>query len=182
MGGRRGIALGSLLVGGGLVAGLLIGRATVPRTRNLAAEPPASSTRFHQELTDTTPLAALPVEEPPAVPPTPSETRQPASTAPLAGVAPAPAKPAAPAPAPAAPPAPAPAPVTPPAAAPEAEPAPPPPDPGLVSQGRVFNGDSVTSSSFDEADVTEYDPVPDHEVTRSSFDDEDRADSHPTGP
>ena len=180
MGGRRGLALGSLLVGAGLLAGLLIGRSTVPSARNPAPEPPDTSTRFHQELTDTTPLGAAPqIEDLPAAPPAQSETPQPAVTAPLASVAAPPAKPAAPAPPPAAAPAPAaPAPVT----RPEAAPAPPPPDPGLVSQGRVFNGDSITSSSFDEADVTEYDPVPDHEVTRSSFDDEDRVDSHPTGP
>jgi hypothetical protein len=182
MGDRRRLALGSLLIGAALVLGVLIGRATVsPSSRQPAGEPSAPSTRFHEELTDTTPLAAPFAEELSAPPPAQSEAPEPAVTAALPSAARPPVKPAAPAPPPAAAPAaPAPAPVTPPAATAAA--AAPPPDPGLVSQGRVFTGDSITSSSFDDEDVTEYDPVPDHEVTRSSFDDDDRVDSHPTGP
>jgi hypothetical protein len=50
-----------------------------------------------------------------------------------------------------------------------------------VRQGRVFDDNQVTSSSFDEEDVSEYSVVPDREVTSSSFDDQDKLDDHPTG-
>src|SRR5882672_7099596 len=175
MGGRRGLVLASALVGVGLVGvGVLIGRSTAPALRRPDDEPPAASTRFRGELTDTTPLAE---EVPP--PPAQSEMLEPAVTAPVASAAPPSVKPAAPAPPPPAASAPAAAIAPAPASSLVATPATAPPpflDPGLVSQGRVFNGESITSSSFDEEDVTEYDPVPDHEVTRSSFDDEDRVD------
>jgi len=46
----------------------------------------------------------------------------------------------------------------------------------LISEGRVFNQNSTVVSSFDEQDVTNY------EITRSSFDDEDLVNDHPTGP
>jgi hypothetical protein len=58
---------------------------------------------------------------------------------------------------------------------------PPPPDPYLVREGRVFADHDLTTSSWDEADVSEYTVVPDREVTRSSFDDADKLDEHPTG-
>jgi hypothetical protein len=60
-------------------------------------------------------------------------------------------------------------------------PPPPPPDPYLVRQGRVFDDNQITRSSFDEEDVSEYSVVPDREVTRSSFDDQDKLNEHPTG-
>ena len=180
MGGSRGLAVGSLLIGVGLL-GVVIGRSSVdpPPVVDENDAPPVASTRVADELTDTTPLAALPPEEPPA----PVAEAAPALTAPLVTTAAPPAKPpvppAAPAPTPAAPApvvaAPAPVfatPVAPPALA---------PDPGLVQQGRFFDTNAITSSSFDEEDVTEYDPVPDHEVTSSIFDEEDRRESHPTG-
>jgi hypothetical protein len=177
VGGRRALALGSLLIGVGSL-GVVLGRSSVNRSPVVDENdaPPVASTRVADELTDTTPLAAVPPEEPPA----PIVEPAPAFTAPLVTTAaPPPVPPAAPAPAPAAPP-PAPAVVAPPPVL--ATPiAPAPPAPGLVQQGRFFDANAITSSSFDEDDVTEYDPVPDHEVTSSSFDDADRRDSHPTG-
>jgi hypothetical protein len=182
VGDRRGFALGSLLIGAGLL-GVVIGRSSVSRSGADDNAPPVASKRVADELTDTTPVAAPPPEEmpPPALV---AEPAPPTLTAPLFTTIAPPAKRAAPAapPTPAAPPAPPPA-EPPPAVAKVAEPPTPPwSDPDLVQQGRVFNANSITSSSFDEEDVTEYDLVPDHEVTRSSFDDEDRRDSHPTGP
>jgi hypothetical protein len=46
----------------------------------------------------------------------------------------------------------------------------------LISEGRVFNQNSVVVSSFDDEDVANY------SVTRSSFDDSDLINDHPTGP
>jgi len=172
------MALGSLLIGVGSL-GVVIGRSSVDAPPAVEDDaPPVASTRVVDELTDTTPLAALPPEEPPA----PMAEPAPVLTAPLVTTAaPPPVPPAAAAPVPAAPP-PAPAVVAPaPVFATPVAPPPPAPDPGLVQQGRMFNTNAITSSSFDEEDVTEYDPVPDHEVTSSSFDEEDRRDSHPTG-
>jgi len=182
--GGRGVALGASLIGAGLLAGVLIGRSSVSRPTDDEAragddeEPALASSRSVEGFVDTTPLAAEPEAQPPAVA-APAEPA-PAVTAPLVTPAPAPKA----APAPAAPKAPAPAPAAEPnstPATPAASPPAPPPDPRLVSQGRVFNDDAITSSSFDDEDVSEYDVVPDHEVTRSSFDDEDRVDRHPTG-
>jgi hypothetical protein len=181
--GRKGIALGSLLVGAGLFAGVLIGRSSRPSGAGLD-DPSWSSSRFGHELTDTTPGAAAPGEEtaPPPVaeepamapPPAPRVAAPPAAAA-AAPVAPAPAEAPAPAAAaPAEPPAPE-------AALAVAPPAPPPPDPYLVRQGRVFNDEEITGSTWDVEDVSEYSVVPDREVTRSSFDDEDRSNYHPTG-
>jgi hypothetical protein len=183
VGGRRGLWLGSILVGVGLLAGVVIGRFTRSRGESVE-EPPLSSSRFAGELTDTTPNAA-PAPEPPAAepaPPPPAPTITPAppvaavpAATPDAGESP---------PADEAPPAAAPPP--PPVAevpAPPAPAAPPEPDPYLVRQGRVFESDDqITSSSWDEEDVSEYSVVPDHEVTSSSFDDQDRVNDHPTGP
>jgi hypothetical protein len=177
VGGRRGFTLGSLLIGAGLLAGVWIGRSSVSKPLEpVDDEPSLASTRNVEELTETLPVA--PADEP-AAPPTVGVAERPPATAPVVTAAPPVAAPPAPAPPPVAPAPAEPAPVEPAPAV--ATPAVPAPDPSLVSQGRVFNRDSVTSSSFDEQDVTEYDPVPDHEVTSSSFDDDDRVDLHPTG-
>jgi hypothetical protein len=179
--GRRGLALGSILVGFGLVVGIGVGRST-KHTEEAAQEPSLASSRFAGELTDTTPVAAVPVPEPEpasmAAPPPPPAA---APTAPIVTAAPKPAPVAAAAPDAPAPPVAEPEPPAPPAT-PEAVVAePPPPDPNLVRQGRAFDNNEITSSSFDDEDVSEYSVVPDHEVTRSSFDDADRANEHPTG-
>jgi hypothetical protein len=178
---RRGFALGSGLIAVG-VLGVAIGRSTKSAPKPIDEEPSLASSRFADELTDTTPLAAEPAPEP--APPAAEPAPAPALTAPI--VTPAPPAVAAPAPAP---PPPAPAPVAPPAepppppasAAPAAPEPPPPPDPNLVQDGRAFTEGQITSSSWDEEDVKEYSVVPDREVTRSSFDQQDRIDEHPTG-
>lgn len=183
MDGSKGIALGSALIGVGLLAGLAIGRSGKSAPAPSKDLPVASSSRFTGELTDTTPAAAPPssVEE---VPAPPRAARQ--ITAPVVTAAPRAARPAAAAPPPdaGAPPPqiaePAPPPPEPEAVTPV--PVEPPPDPALVQRGRVFRNSEVTSSSFDEEDVSEYSVVPDHEVTTSGFDDADRVNEHPTGP
>jgi hypothetical protein len=177
--GGKGIALGSALIGIGLLGGLVIGRSGKSPPPPSVALPAASSSRFTEELTDTTPTAvpAPPVEEAPAPP------RQ--VTAPVVTPAPRAAKPVAAPPADAgAPPPQAAAPEPPPPEPAAAPPVPvePPPDPALVQQGRVFKNSEITRSSFDDDDVSEYSVVPDHEVTSSSFDDDDRVNEHPTGP
>jgi hypothetical protein len=50
-----------------------------------------------------------------------------------------------------------------------------------VRQGRAFTEHQITSSSWDEQDVSEYSVVPDREITRSAFDDQDKLNEHPTG-
>jgi hypothetical protein len=55
-------------------------------------------------------------------------------------------------------------------------PAPPEPDPLLISKGRVFTQRNVVTSSWDYRDVENY------QVTYSSFDAEDKINYHPTGP
>lgn len=182
MSGRRGLALSSVLVVAGLVVGVAIGRSTKHEPAQEDEEPALASSRFTEELTDTTPIAAVPAPEP-APPPAAPVAPPPEAVAPVV----TPAPPPAPAPAPAAPAAVAPPPPPPvveappaPALAPAAPP-PPPPDPYLVRQGRLFDDHQITGSSFDESDVSEYSVVPDREVTRSSFDDQDKVDDHPTG-
>jgi hypothetical protein len=182
----RALALGSGLIGVGVIAGVLIARPTArPSTESEAPSAQAqgqgqqvddeapSRGRFAGELTDTTLGAAVAAEAPPAA-------QAPQTAAPA--VTPAPAAPSAADPAPAAPP---PEPAPPAAAAappaPAAPPEPPPPDPYLVRQGRAFDDAQITSSTFDEEDVSEYSVVPDREVTRSTFDDTDHVDEHPTG-
>jgi hypothetical protein len=180
VGGRRGFWFGSILVGAGLLAGVVIGRFTRSRGES-PEELPLASSRFTEELTDTTPVAApapepeLPAAEVPAAPPGPTITPAPpsAAAAPDAGAAPPAAEP---------PPSPEPAPPVVVAPAADAGAAPPERDPYLVRQGRVFDDDQVTSSSWDEEDVSEYSVVPDREVTSSSFDDQDKVNEHPTGP
>jgi hypothetical protein len=203
--GRRGFALGSILVGAGLLVGLAIGKSS--RGPAEAPEEPApASSRFTGELTETTPAAAPPpaaeIAPAPAPAPPPATAPPPAMappvTAPIVTPASSPARaPGSPdagavaaapdagavAAAPDAGAAPEPTPPASAAAAPDAGAAPPPePDPYLVRQGRVFEDDQITSSSWDEADVSEYSVVPDREVTRSTFDDQDKIDEHPTGP
>jgi hypothetical protein len=208
--GRGFIALGSGLLGMGLLLGVLIGRARAPQpvpSVSVPAPPPPSArepSRFvaGRQFTETTPNAAPPTQWPtaatPAQPPVPPQIgrlpgrAQPPTAAqarpdggtfdaaaldaspplPEAGVIPIDAGVAFPDAAP--PPAP--------------EAAPPPPDPNLVRQGRVFNERDITSSSWDDEDVSEYSVVPDRvvvpdrEVTRSTFDDQDLENDHPTGP
>jgi hypothetical protein len=183
--GRRGFALGSVLVLAALIVGVAIGRST-KRESGSDEEPSLASSRFTDELTDTVPSAAAPAPEPEILPVEVTAPR-PAPAAPIVSPAPrplpAPARAAAPDAGAVAPPEPAPVaePAPPPAATPAAVPAPPPPDPYLVRQGRAFDDGQITSSSWDEEDVSEYSVVPDREVTRSSFDDQDKVDDHPTG-
>ncbi|HEX4405044.1 MAG TPA: hypothetical protein VH560_09470 [Polyangia bacterium] len=80
---------------------------------------------------------------------------------------------------------PAPVPETPVAEAPP----PQPPAPPLENMSPATRDPfSITSSSFDQSDlvnedpVPDYHPVPDDPGVRSSFDDEDRVNDHPTGP
>jgi hypothetical protein len=209
--GRGFIALGSGLLGMGLLLGVLIGRSRAPHpvpSLPVSSAPPPSArepSRFvaDRQFTETTPIAEQPTQWPMAATPVqpsppllgrlPGRTQPPAAAQsrpdggtfdaaaldaspplPEAGVIPFDAGVAFPDAAP--PP------------APQAAPPPPAPDPNLVRQGRVFNDSNITSSSWDEEDVSEYSVVPDRavvpdrEVTRSSFDVQDLENDHPTGP
>jgi hypothetical protein len=178
--------LGSVLVAAGLLAGVAIGRSTKSTKSNptdVAVEPSPEPARFEGELTDTTPPPPPPAAEPefPPEPLAPPATAPPV-TAPVVTPAAKPAPPAADVaaapPAAAAPALPAePPPPAAPAAAPLQE-----PDPYLVRQGRLFDDNQITGSSFDESDVSEYSVIPDRgDITTSSFDDQDKVDEHPTG-
>jgi hypothetical protein len=180
VGGRKGLALGSILVAAGLSVGVAIGRSS--KHAEPDDELPLASTRFTEELTDTTPAAAELGGEIIAPPPAPPLPRAPARPVPAPTARPAPGAAGAAAPtipdagAPPAEEPPAPQPPDAAAAAPMPE-----PDPYLVRLGRVFDDNQITSSSWDEDDVSEYSVVPDREVTSSSFDDQDKIDEHPTG-
>jgi hypothetical protein len=183
------LALGSLLVGSGLAAGVAIGRSS---SEHPTEKPIARRAVLHELESPTSSPPRPYVATVPEPAPTSFEEELPAPPVvvapPPAAPAPAGAPPAAPAPA--APPAP-PPPV---ATAPPPETVPPPPAVGEanMSGGRVFNGNSITSSSFDQEDVTnreltrssfdDADRAPDVPLTRSSFDDQDVMDHHPTGP
>ncbi|MEA2698335.1 MAG: hypothetical protein QOI66_2606 [Myxococcales bacterium] len=199
--GRGGIAFGLALIGAGLIAGVVIGRASVGGSHDKLAIEPIGSTRALDHLTDMTPAALPLVEETQSGVPAPTdqglasvaaptEASPPAASPPVAAAAAAPlATPKVSPPAPAAP-----DPVPPPTIT---TPVAPPPDPS-ASRNRVVNPESITGSSFDQEDMTESHPVTDHDVTRSAwddednvpsraitysrFDDEDATDNHPTGP
>jgi hypothetical protein len=182
------LAIGSLLVGAGVVVGVAIGRSSVERP----PERSAARRRIH-EVAERAPVARpTAFAEPPAAPPSEVSAPEPLAFVPPPGLAPPP--PGTPSPVPSQQGLPSPAPSPPPPVV-MSSPQPmgtPSPQDTTPSRGRVFNGASITSSSFDQEDVTDRevtrsswddaDRAPDEPLTRSSFDDQDVTDHHPTGP